>query len=171
MTMSGGGYLTAAALSMRVNLKRLNLALVLLLVAAPPAAAQQDGVFVDPDSPAGKEYAVPLDQARDEASGGGGGGSGKESLFGEGIEPVRGGSAVSRNSDRADKPGSGSREGDGDSRERDGTSNPAGLGQSSAAIEAAAADGSNGLLSAGIAAAVLALGLLCGLGLRRLLRT
>ena len=170
MTMSGGGYLTAAALTMRVNLKRLNLALVLLVVAAPPAAAQQDGVFVDPDSPAGKEYAVPLDQARDEASGEGGGGSGKESLFGEGIEPAPSGSGNRPNSKGAGERGEGSRKGDGDSREEDATAGQADLGESPGAIEAAAANGSNGLLSAGIAAAVLLAGLLGGLGLRRLLR-
>jgi hypothetical protein len=158
-------------------MKRLALIpLFLAAVAAPPAAAQQDGVFVDPESPAGKEYAVPLDQARGEASGGEGSASRNEALFGEGIEPAGGGSAASRNSDRAGKPGTGSRKegdsrkGEGESRERDRTANSAGLGQHSAAIEAAAADGSNGLLSAGIAAAVLAGGLLAGFGLRRLLR-
>ena len=40
----------------------------------------------------------------------------------------------------------------------------------SATIEAAAADGSEGLLTAGIAAAVLVAGLVAGFGLRRLLR-
>jgi hypothetical protein len=160
-------------------MKRLALIpLFLAAVAAPPATAQQDGVFVDPKSPAGKEYAVPLDQARGEASGGEGSASAKEALFGAGIEPADGGPAASRNGDRAGQPGTASRKGEGDSREgggqareRDGTPNPAGLGQSSAAIEAAAADGSNGLLSAGIAGAVLAGGLLAGFGLRRLLRS
>ena len=169
--------LTAAART-PTRMKRLALIpLFLAAVAAPPAGAQQDGVFVDPESPAGKEYAVPLDQARGEASGQVGSASGNAALFGEGIEPAGGGSAASRNGDRAGKPGTGSRKGEGDSRQGEGESregdaapSPAGVGQSSAAIEAAAADGSNGLLIAGIAAAVLVGGLLAGFGLRRLLR-
>jgi hypothetical protein len=60
---------------------------------------------VDPGSPAGKEYALPLDQARRQARGGdssGGGGaggsaqkssSGRSALFGEGIKPAKGQSA------------------------------------------------------------------------------
>lgn len=46
-------------------------AVAIIAAAALPVqpAAAQDGVHFDPDSPAGKEYALPLDQARDEASG------------------------------------------------------------------------------------------------------
>jgi hypothetical protein len=73
---------------------------ILAGVALPTqAATAQDGVHFDPDSPAGKEYALPLDQARDEASGGAadrapgeraplfgagvsGGGSGSEGVIG-----------------------------------------------------------------------------------------
>jgi hypothetical protein len=65
---------------------------------AAPAYAAQDGIFVDPDTPAGKEYAIPLDQARQEAVGESSGtrisaGSAQASagaLFGEGIRRVRG---------------------------------------------------------------------------------
>lgn len=35
-----------------------------MATAAPVAAAQDDEVFVDPDSPSGKEYALPIDTAR-----------------------------------------------------------------------------------------------------------
>ena len=42
-------------------------ALALLGGGAGMAIAQEDGVFVDPDSPAGKEYALPLDSARRDA--------------------------------------------------------------------------------------------------------
>ena len=35
-----------------------------LLAIAAPAAAQDDGVVVDPDSPSGKEYAIPLENER-----------------------------------------------------------------------------------------------------------
>src|SRR4051812_26477291 len=41
----------------------------LLLVAIPGAHAQTPGLTVDPSSPGGKEYAIPLDQARGQASG------------------------------------------------------------------------------------------------------
>jgi hypothetical protein len=55
---------------------------------AGQGVAQDDGVHVDPKSPAGKEYALPLDQARRDAAGGDapGRGSGDSApLFGAGI--------------------------------------------------------------------------------------
>ena len=176
--MSGGGPVTtAAAPFIRLTLKRLALIPLLLAVAAPPAVAQQDGVFVDPDSPAGKEYAVPIDQARGDAAGGGDAGPGEEPLFGEGIEPPSGDSANVQSSERTqDSDGTrgkeeGSREKGAEPRPGEGSGSSVDVGHSSAAIEAAATDGSSGLLSAGIAAAVLVAGLLGGLGLRRLLRS
>jgi hypothetical protein len=43
----------------------------LLLLGTPGAAsAQERGVHVDPGSPAGKEYAIPIERARREAAGG-----------------------------------------------------------------------------------------------------
>jgi hypothetical protein len=175
--MSGGARVSAAARLSRIKLKRLALLPLLLAVAAPPAVAQQDGVFVDPDSPAGKEYAVPIDQARGDAAGGGDAGPGEEPLFGEGIEPPSGDSGNVQGSEGTQDSGGpgekeeGSREKGADSRPGEGSGSSVDVGQSSAAIEAAAADGSNGLLSAGIAAAVLIAGLIGGLGLRRLLRS
>jgi hypothetical protein len=70
-----------------------------LLGVTPPAFAEEDGIFVDPDTPAGKEYAIPLDQARQEAVGesrgtrisGGSMPTSAGALFGEGIPRVRGG--------------------------------------------------------------------------------
>jgi hypothetical protein len=155
----------------RIHVKRLALIPLLVLMAVSAAAAQQDGVFVDPDSPAGKEYAVPLDQARDEASGGAEGAPGDRLLFGEGIEPAEGKSAGAQGGNGAGKAGGASGDAGGGAPEGDGGPSPLDVGQSSVAIEAAAADGSNGLLSAGIAAAVLAVGLLGGLGLRKLFRS
>jgi hypothetical protein len=38
-----------------------------LALAAPAAASAQDGVVVDPGSPTGKEYAIPLESARRQA--------------------------------------------------------------------------------------------------------
>lgn len=61
------------------------------LVACGPAQAEK-GVHIDPHSPAGVEYAVPLDQARGDsahhgAGSGGSGGSGGSTRFGAGITP------------------------------------------------------------------------------------
>ena len=69
----------------------------LALVGSPVATAQDDGVHVDPNSPAGKEYALPLDQARRDTSGTGGANSaggtpGGAPLFGAGISKGSGGS-------------------------------------------------------------------------------
>jgi hypothetical protein len=73
--------------------------LAVLLGATAPAFAQEDGIFVDPDTPAGKEYAIPLEQARQEAVGetrdarvsGGSTLASAGGLFGEGIRRARGG--------------------------------------------------------------------------------
>src|SRR4051812_19082119 len=59
--------------------------------AASSAAAQTPGLHVDPDSPGGKEYAIPLDQARGQGATGtpqDSTGSTPAKLFGEGIEPA-----------------------------------------------------------------------------------
>jgi|SRR5829696_7351368 len=144
-------------------------ALTVMLVAAfaaPPAAAQEDGVFVDPDSPAGKEYAIPLDEARREAAGGGGAGRAGQPLFGAGIERAgrsdSGGQDASGN-EPADPDGRRSRRSNSDE-----TIEPS--SRSVVAVEAAAGTGSDALPTAGIAAAVLAAGLLAGFGLRKLLK-
>lgn len=63
-------------------------AAVVLALVPPQQQASAKGVFFDPESPAGKEYALPLDQAREEAGAVGtvGGGTGeKAQLFGAGI--------------------------------------------------------------------------------------
>jgi len=66
-----------------------------ILVAAMPAAsasAQGSGVTIDPDSPTGKEYAIPFETARRNATEGGGAelgtpqqGARSAPLFGEGV--------------------------------------------------------------------------------------
>ncbi len=91
------------------------------LLAATPAAAQEEGVTIDSDAPAAKEYALPHEAARREASGESAGettqGSRDSALFGEGVTaddpPSSGDSAGSESS----KPSSDSR--GGGSRERD----------------------------------------------------
>ena len=58
------------------------------LALVPPAAAQNDDPQVDPDSPAGTEYQLPIDRAREQASGRSRstGSTGNAPLFGEGVE-------------------------------------------------------------------------------------
>jgi hypothetical protein len=76
------------AASVRSALRVLIAALATLLCTAPATIAQEEGVFVDPGSPTGKEYALPLDSARREADPSGGGTSaapGTAPLFGAGI--------------------------------------------------------------------------------------
>jgi hypothetical protein len=160
------------------------LALLLAATPAPPAVAQEDGVFVDPDSPAGKEYAIPLQEARRQAAGergeGGGNPSSGQPLFGEGINRAEGSASGSNgggspgrdgSAEGAGSPGSSGSE----QRVPGGDASPGARATlpsapRSAAIEAAAADGSDGLVTAGIATAVLAAGVLGGLGLRRFLK-
>jgi hypothetical protein len=66
------------------------LAGVAVLVAAPTSSAQDSGVFIDPDSPSGREYSIPLEEARREAGGPAPGkvalGERTAPLFGEGVE-------------------------------------------------------------------------------------
>lgn len=145
-------------------------ALALSLALATPATAQDDPQ-VDPDSPAGTEYQLPTDRAREEAGGGGasrtGGGAGGEApLFGAGVK--------AKQSDSARQSGSAKQSG---SSSRGGTSTPqAGeqpdLGTSTpdaVRAQAPAPDGGgSGLLAIGAGAGgVLVIGGLAGLLWRR----
>jgi hypothetical protein len=82
----------------RALLPKLLLPGLLLLALVPSGATAKDepGVHVDPDSPSGKEYVIPLEGVRRDASSGGaagdtssggssGGGAAAAPLFGEGI--------------------------------------------------------------------------------------
>jgi hypothetical protein len=76
-------------------------AIAFLILPSPAVAQTDDGVHIEPDSPAGKQYAIPLEEARSEGAGEPGGApggvpprgnpasaaSGSEAapLFGEGI--------------------------------------------------------------------------------------
>lgn len=131
------------------------------------ALAQEDGVFVDPDSPAGKEYAIPLDEARREATGGEDGTPGSAPpLFGEGVMPE---SAPREHdaSDRRDRNRSSSgRNSSGDRT----AATPTGPSRSEAAPGLPAAGGGSAsatVVTGGLALAVLAAGSLIGLALRR----
>jgi hypothetical protein len=174
--------------------------LAALLALPAAAAAQSAGVHVDPDSPAGTEYAIPLEEARRQGSGGGdpgaggraGGGPRPAPLFGEGIEPgpsasgPGGGSAGGGDGESgsagdglgpnggglAPNGGGEAGHGAGKARERrvSGADETA-RDRRDAVAEAAAGGDSEQLVTAGIAAGVLVAGLLVGFGLRRLLRT
>ena len=65
----------------------------LLAILAPQAALAsaptlQPGVHVDPGSPAGKQYQIPIVGARSETAGGGSAGSADPPLFGVGVTPA-----------------------------------------------------------------------------------
>jgi hypothetical protein len=174
-------------------MRRITLIALLAVVGpVPVAAAQEEGVFFDPDTPAGKEYAIPLDEARRDAGGGRRAGpaneGGDQPLFGVGIEraderATRGGngSAGARNgtADASPRTPNGERPRVGD-RSRNGERRPDSDGaqgeevvqdvQRAVPVESTAG-GPDGLVTAGIAAAVLAVGLLVGFGLRKLLRS
>jgi hypothetical protein len=92
-----------------------------LTLSAGPAYAQGDGVFVDPNSPSGKEYAIPLESARRQADPrpvspqSVSSGASRATLFGEGvISPSTrgarkgGGSATSGAGGSSAAPGTGS---------------------------------------------------------------
>jgi hypothetical protein len=161
-------------------------AFLLASLTLPTAAqAQGPGVFVDPDSPAGTEYAIPLEEARrqgaPDAEPRRRGGDTDPPLFGEGITRAPGGSAAGGGSagSAGGGEGSGGGVGDGDRGAGKGGDDEV-LGaqetarerhRGSMAVEAAARGGSDALLTAGIAGAVLAVGLLVGFGLRRVLRS
>src|SRR3954453_14526123 len=59
--------------------------------AAGAVAAQEPGVTLDPDSPAGKEYAIPLDFHRAAAAGRDAVEGGAQPLFGVAIKPAAAG--------------------------------------------------------------------------------
>jgi hypothetical protein len=143
-------------------------AVVLALLVPSQQRAAAKGVFFDPNSPAGKEYALPLDQARDEAAGAGKSDrpvGEKAPLFGEGVSrrgsaplPAAGGGGASG--------GSGSSGGSDVGGQGQG---PQRLPATAAATAAAssAADDSYALSSAILwVAAILALGGIAGLVLR-----
>jgi hypothetical protein len=138
-------------------------------IGAPVAAAAEPGVHVDPGSPAGKEYALPVDQARHDAGGaatGGGSGSGGGpssgsgstgggALFGAGVRPS-GQRPGTGGSTTGGRPGQGGTQG---TSHRDGVA---------AAIPAASSSGDSMTGPVlGIAAGVVLLGLVAGLSARR----
>lgn len=132
---------------MRATALRASIAVGICLVAAPSARATPPGVHVDPSSPGGKEYAIPLDQARQDASGGapssdgnsGGGGSSSGShLFGVGVGSPGGGSGSGTGSGGSGSSGSGSGGSRSGSGSGSGGSGAAGAGKSGSGVAATA---------------------------------
>ena len=80
----------------RTPIPVLCVALLLSLALVAPAPAQEDAPRIDPGSPAGTEYQLPVDRAREQARGGVSQETGSDDppssapLFGEGVEPDRG---------------------------------------------------------------------------------
>ena len=151
----------------------------------PAAAHGQADVQLDPDSPAGVEYQLPLEQARknvnpsdgDGPGSGGGRGKGLASLFGAGIVPVKDEAGPQQAGGRdpaqagaapeLDASGSG---GGGEARGGAGTASGAPDIKASRLGSADDDGGSATLRLGGIALAVLLVGALLGLVLRRGLR-
>lgn len=176
------------------NFIRISILAVSCSLLASVSASAQVGKRPDPESPAGIEYQLPLDQARKIAGGGGGGGDnmpaagtkpGRQSatahLFGAGIA-ARGGRRAAAESDGADGAGSGGPSrpaadeggaasaggsgGDTDAENRSGESPEPEVQQ--AAVGAPDKDEGSAALQIGlIALGVLIAGALLGLGLRR----
>ncbi len=156
---------------------RLTIALWAISSLVPAVAKGQADAQVDPDSPAGVEYQLPLEQARKDARGGGlgsqggaGGSEGVASLFGVGIVPAKATNARGRGSG----PQSGGPQGEGGGPQSEDRGPDA--GSEAATIKRSALGspdedaGSATLRIAGIALAVLLVGGLLGLALRRGLR-
>lgn len=154
--------------------------LVAVFAVLPTAAAGQAGQRPDPDSPAGVEYQLPLEQARKNAARGDDGG-GKRAGGGDPARraagPLFGAGIVARKAgrDRADA-GSGDtqdgRNGSGGDSSPSGAREDTGAGNGEDAIRRSTVGGSDSddsatWRTAGIALAVLLAGGLFGFGLRR----
>ena len=151
----------------------------------PAAAHGQADAQLDPDSPAGFEYQLPLEQARknvnpsgvDGPGSVGGRGEGLASLFGAGIVPIKDGSGAQDGGDRGNADPAAAQGASGSDRGGEGRGG-AGRGGADADSGAAALrqaalgapdddGGSAALPIAGIVLAVLVVGGLLGLALRR----
>ena len=167
------------------GMRRLFAAWVLGIVSccllAQPAGAQEEGVFVDPDSPTGKEYAIPFESERrradPSAASGGSSATQRAQLFGTGIVADAGAATASRAEDTAtaarSSGSSGRRGGSGNAASDAGR--PSGTDHDARAVVAAATRNpgapSGGLSTVAIiglvAAGALLIGAIAGLLLRR----
>jgi hypothetical protein len=141
------------------------------MLLAQSAAALEPGVHVDPGSPAAKEYALPISQAR--RAGEGGSEGAHEQLFGAGIKPPssgspRGGSPPGRTGAHRGVPkraGTSSRSADGGTSGAIGTQPPA-LVRRVADGRSSSGGGSSLLVLLGGGVLVLVLGAFAGVVLR-----
>jgi hypothetical protein len=149
--------------------------LLVVLLAAPafPAtarAAQDDGVHIDPGSPAATEYALPLDSARGVGAGAEGASAAavgaKQEAFGSGITPRADAKAGSR-SPGGSTAQSGSGGSGGPTRTGGGDGDGTGAGANLPTSSVGDGDGTALLYSLGGADVVLAAGGLVALTLRR----
>ena len=135
-------------------MRKLGLSLVLLSAAVLLPTGAQAQVVVDPDSPAGKEYAIPLEQKRDQAVGG------KEESgsnpFGEGISKPQARGAKNDSGSGGSRAKKDREKGDFDATGAPGGSDSTGGGGSGGGPDEAGTNGA--LLTSGIALAVLLLG-------------
>jgi hypothetical protein len=109
---------------LRRTITALALGAAIATTAVPAAARAEPGLTVDPQSPAGVEYAIPLDTARGHGGGGGhtggggaGGGSdgsGSPALFGSGITAPK--KPRQSSGERSGGTGAGARKGHGTAR-------------------------------------------------------
>ena len=142
---------------------------VALFAFVPQALAEEPGVHVDPDSPSAKEYAIPLDRARSDAGGSPGSARSQQSpRFGAGIEPSSSSAAGADDAGSNHNESSQGSSGSGKGKKKVGDNASAGI--SSPVASAAGDSGSPALRLGRVALAVLAVGGLLGLALRRSLR-
>ena len=141
-----------------------------LALTAPAAAAQDDEIFVDPGSPSGKEYALPVESARQQAAKGAKDRSSSAQpapLFGEGVDDEsageQGAGAASGGGAAGGGSGGATNDADGGTPSAQGAARTATL-----KAQAAAPDGGIGLAAViGVGAGVLLLGGAIGVLLRR----
>lgn len=130
------------------------------LLLLPQQHALAGEVHFDADSPAGKEYALPLDQAREEAAGAGktdGPAGEKAPLFGEGVSNAGGGTGTGGGS--AGGAGGETATGGGESQSQGGQA----AERSSAAVAAALAGDDNGYAMSSALLWILAIAALAGI--------
>jgi hypothetical protein len=142
---------------------------ILAATGLPASAGAEPGLTVDPQSPAGVEYAVPLDHARgghggSGGSGGSGTGGGSPALFGNGIKAA-GGSGSGSGSGSGNGHDTGSGNGAGGNSGGGKTQAPSGTERDVTPVAASASYSTAGPI-AGLAGAVLLAGGGLGLFLR-----
>jgi hypothetical protein len=148
---------------------------VLAILAAPgvgTAAAAPSGVHFDPDSPAGQEYALPLERAREEAGGVPEQGESKAegaALFGAGVSSrgPRGGGPAGTEGAGSGQAGQGTPRG-GSAQGGSGDARPDSAPASTDIGIAEAGGGFSLMAGVGVIAAILAAAAIVGLVLRRL---